>query len=115
MGNEKADELAKRGSDNTEDQSVNLSVPMQDSLEERPQAEGSNWLMRARLKDMSPQYFRTVWRDSYAVYPKSLSNQGINKLRATTQYLTGHHQLNYHLNKHEPQSISKMSSLLHGG
>ena len=60
--------------------------------------------MRDRLKDMPP-HFRTVWRPSHT---KSLSNLGKNKLRAATQYLTGHCELNYHLNKYRPQNISKI-------
>ena len=60
--------------------------------------------MRERLKDMPP-HFRTVWRPSYT---KPLSNLDENKLRAATQYLTGHCELNYHLNKYKPQSITKI-------
>ena len=60
--------------------------------------------MRARWKDMPP-HFRTVWRSSYT---KSLSNLGKNKLRAATQYLTGHCELNYHLNKYKPHTIPKL-------
>ena len=62
--------------------------------------------MRDRLKDMPP-HFRTVWRPSHT---KSLSNLDKNKLRAATQYLTGHCELNYHLNKYlyRPQNISKI-------
>ena len=52
-----------------------------------------------------PPHFRTVWRSSYT---KSLSNLGKNKLRAATQYLTGHCELNYHLNKFKPHSIPKL-------
>ena len=102
MGNEKADELAKKGSDNNEAQSVNLPVPRavwKNAIRQR-----SHRKMRARLKDMPP-HFRTVWRNSYT---KPLSNLGKNKLRAATQYLTGHSELNYHLNKYKPHSISKI-------
>ena len=61
--------------------------------------------MRARWKVMPP-HFRTVWPSSYT---KSLSNLGRNKLGAATQYLTGHDcELNYHLNKYKPYSISKL-------
>ena len=52
-----------------------------------------------------PPHFRTVWRSSYT---KSLSNLGKNKLRAATQYLTGHCELNYHLNKYKLHSIFKL-------
>ena len=41
-------------------------------------------------------------------YTKPLSNLDKNKLRAATQYLTGHCELNYHLNKYKPQSITKI-------
>ena len=101
-GNEKADELAKKGSDDNEAQSVTLPVPRtvwKNALRMR-----SHRKMRERLKDM-PSHFRTVWRSSYT---KPLSNLGKNKLRAATQYLTGHCELNYHLNKYKPQSISKI-------
>ena len=102
MGNEKADELAKKGSDDNEAQSVTLPVPKavwKTALRQR-----SHRKMRGRMKDMPP-HFRTVWRDSYT---KPLSSLGKNKLRAATQYLTGHCELNYHLNKYKPQSISKI-------
>ena len=52
-----------------------------------------------------PPHFRTVWRSSYT---KPLSSLGKNKLRAATQYLTGHCELNYHLNKYKPHSIPKL-------
>ena len=101
-GNEKADELAKKGSDDNEAQSVNLPVPR--AVWKYAIRQRSHRKMRARLKDMPP-HFRTVWRDSYT---KPLSSLGKNKLRAATQYLTGHSELNYHLNKYKPQSISKI-------
>ena len=44
-------------------------------------------------KDM-PSHFPTVWRQSYT---KSLSYLGTNKLRAASQYFTGHCKLKYHL------------------
>ena len=102
LGNEKADELAKRGSGDNEAQDVTLPVPRtawRNALRQR-----SHRKMRDRLKDMPP-HFRTVWRPSHT---KSLSNLGKNKLRAATQYLTGHCELNYHLNKYRPQNISKI-------
>ena len=112
LGNEKADELAKRGSGDIEAQSVTLPVPKtvwKNALRQRTHRK-----MRERLKDMPP-HFRTVWRPSYT---KPLSNLDKNKLRAAMQYLTGHCELNYHLNKYKPQNITKIcpeSSLLHGG
>ena len=102
LGNEKADELAKRGSGDIEAQSVTLPVPRtvwKNALRQRTHRK-----MRERLKDMPP-HFRTVWRPSYA---KPLSNLDKNKLRAATQYLTGHCELNYHLNKYKPQNITKI-------
>ena len=102
LGNEKADELAKKGSGDIESQNVNLPVPTavwKNALRKR-----SHRKMRARLKEMPP-HFRTVWRDSYT---KSLSRLGKDKLRAATQYLTGHCELNYHLNKYKPRSINKL-------
>ena len=102
MGNEKANELAKKGSDDSEAQSVTLPVPKavwKTALRQR-----SHRKMRGRLKNMPP-HFRTVWRESYT---KPFSSLGKNKLRAATQYLTGHCELNYHLNKYKPQSISKI-------
>ncbi|KAL5259046.1 hypothetical protein ACHWQZ_G009499 [Mnemiopsis leidyi] len=102
LGNEKADELAKKGSGDNEAESVTLPVPRtvwKNALRQR-----SHRKMRERWKDMPP-HFRTVWRESYT---KSLSNLGKNKLRAATQYLTGHCELNYHLNKYKPKSISKI-------
>ncbi|KAL5251137.1 hypothetical protein ACHWQZ_G016753 [Mnemiopsis leidyi] len=102
LGNEKADELAKKGSGDNEAESVTLPVPRtvwKNALRQR-----SHRKMRERWKDMPP-HFRTVWRESYT---KSLSNLGKNKPRAATQYLTGHCELNYHLNKYKPKSISKI-------
>ena len=102
LGNEKADELAKRGSGDIEAQSVTLPVPRtvwKNALRQRTHRK-----MRERLKDMPP-HFRTVWRPSYT---KPLSNLDKNNLRAATQYLTGHCELNYHLNKYKPQSITKI-------
>ena len=101
LGNEKADDLAKRGSGDIEAQSVTLPVPRtvwKNALRQR-----SHRKMRERLKDLPP-HFKTVWRESHT---KSLPNLGKNKLRTATQYLTGHCELNYHLNKYKPQSISK--------
>ena len=102
LGNEKADELAKKGSEDDEAQSVNLPVPRtewKNALSLR-----SHRKMRARWKDMPP-LFRTVWRSSYT---KSLSSLGKDKLRAAMQYLTGHCELNYYLNKYKPHSIPKL-------
>ena len=102
LGNEEADKLAKRGSGDIEAQSVTLPVPRtvwKNALRQRTHRK-----MRERLKDMPP-HFRTVWRPSYT---KPLSNLDKNKLRAATQYLTGHCELNYHLNKYKPQSITKI-------
>ena len=101
-GNEKADELAKRGSGDNDAQAVTLPVPRtvwRNALRQR-----SHRKMRDRLKDMPP-HFRTVWRPSHT---KSLSNLDKNKLRAATQYLTGHCELNYHLHKYNPKNISKI-------
>ena len=102
LGNEKADELAKKGSGDIEAQSITLPVPRtvwKNALRLR-----SHRKARERIKNM-PSHFRTVWRDSHS---KTLSNLGKNKLRAATQYLTGHCELNYHLNKYKPHSISKI-------
>ena len=52
-----------------------------------------------------PTHFRTVWRSSYT---KSLLNLGKIKLRAASQNLAGHCELNYHLNNYKPHSISKL-------
>ncbi|KAL5262710.1 hypothetical protein ACHWQZ_G008195 [Mnemiopsis leidyi] len=102
LGNEKADELAKKGSGDNEAESVTLPVPR--TVWKNALRQQSHRKMRERWKDMPP-HFRTVWRESYT---KSLSNLGKNKLRAATQYLTGHCELNYHLNKYKPKSISKI-------
>ena len=102
LGNEKADELAKKGSGDIEAQSITLPVPRtvwKNALRLR-----SHRKARERIKNM-PSHFRTVWRDSHS---KTLSNLGKNKLRAATQYLTGHCELNYHMNKYKPHSISKI-------
>ncbi|KAL5253689.1 hypothetical protein ACHWQZ_G013458 [Mnemiopsis leidyi] len=83
-------------------QAVTLPVPRtvwRNALRQR-----SHRKMRDRLKDMPP-HFRTVWRPSHT---KSLSNLDKNKLRAATQYLTGHCELNYHLHKYNPKNISKI-------
>ena len=61
LGNEKADELAKRGSGDNEAQDVTLPVPRtawRNALRQR-----SHRKMRDRLKDMPP-HFRTVWGPS---------------------------------------------------
>ena len=62
--------------------------------------------MRERFKNMPP-HFRTVWRPSYTD-TKPLTNLDKNKLKAATKYLTGHCELNYHLNKYKPQNITKI-------
>ena len=48
-------------------------------------------------------------------YNKTFSNLDKNKLLAATQYLTGHCELNYHLNKYKPLMNISISSLLYGG
>ncbi|KAL5270508.1 hypothetical protein ACHWQZ_G001281 [Mnemiopsis leidyi] len=92
LGNEKADELAKKGSGDNEVKSVTLPVPRtvwKNALRQR-----SHRKMRERWNDMPP-HFRTVWRETYTKsLSAELSNLGKNKLRAATQYLTGHCDLN---------------------
>ena len=102
LGNEKADELAKRGSGDIEAQNVTLPVPR--TVQRNALRQRTHRKMKERFKDMPP-HFRTVWRPSYS---KPLSNIYKNKLRAATQYLTGHCELNYHLNKYKPQNITKI-------
>ena len=112
LGNEKADELAKRGSGDIEAQSVTLPVPK--TVQTNALRQRTHRKMKERFKDMPP-HFRTVWRLSYN---KPLSNLDKNRLtlrdknrltlRAATQYLTGHCELNYHLNKCKPQNITKI-------
>ena len=102
MGNEKADELAKRGSGDIEAQSVIL--PVSRTVWKNALIHRTHRTMRERFKDM-PLHFRTVWRPSYI---RPLSNLDKNKLRVATQYLTGHCELNYHRNKYKSQTIMKI-------
>ena len=58
LGNEKADELAKRGSSDIAAQSVTL--PVSRTVWKNALRQRTNRKMRERFKDMQP-HFRTVW------------------------------------------------------
>ena len=101
-GNEKADSLAKKGSGNSDSLHVQLPVPKviwKAALRER-----SHRKMRDRWRKQPPTHFKRVWREKFA---KSTSKFGKESLRSATQFLTGHCELNYHINKYKPNKIPK--------
>ena len=53
-------------------------------------------------------YTSTIRQNFENKATKSLSSLGKNKLRAATQYLTGHCELNYYLHKYKPHKVSKL-------
>ena len=101
-GNEKADSLAKQGSGNSESSRVQLPIPKviwKGALRERTHRK-----MRDRWRELPTSHFKRVWRDKFA---KSISKFGKESLRSATQFLTGHCELNYHINKYKPNKIPK--------
>ena len=101
-GNEKADSLAKKGSGNSDSTQVQLPVPKaiwKGALRERTHRK-----MRDRWKDLPPSHFKRVWRDKFT---RSILKLGKKSLRSATQFLTGHCELNYHINKYKPNKVPK--------
>ena len=101
-GNEKADSLAKNGSDDFDSSTVQLPIPKviwKGALRDR-----SHRKMRDRWRALPPSHFKRVWRNKFA---RSIPKLGKESLRSATQFLTGHCELNYHLNKYKPDKIPK--------
>ena len=96
-GNEKADSLAKEGSNGSSSSQVRLPIPKviwKGALRSR-----SHRKMRDRWRTLPSSHFKRVWRDKFA---RSLRKFGKDSLRSATQFLTGHCELNYHINKYKP-------------
>jgi ribonuclease HI len=101
-GNEKADSLAKLGSANSDSSVARLPIPKviwKGALRER-----SHRKMRDRWRELPSSHFKRVWRDKFT---KSISKFGKESLRSATQFLTGHCELNYHINKYKPNDTPK--------
>ena len=54
--------------------------------------------------ELPTSHFKRVWRDKFA---KSISKFGKESVRSATKFLTGHCELNYHINKYKPNKIPK--------
>ena len=101
-GNEKADSLAKEGSNGSSSSQVRLPIPKviwKGALRSR-----SHRKMRDRWRTLPSSHFKRVWRDKFA---RSLRKFGKDSLRSATQFLTGHCELNYHINKYKPDKVPK--------
>ena len=101
-GNEKADSLAKKGAENSNSTAVQLPVPKaiwKGALRERTHRK-----MRDRWRKLPPSHFKRVWREKFA---KPISKLSKESLRTVTQFLTGHCELNYHINKYKPDKVPK--------
>ena len=101
-GNEKADSLAKEGSNGLSSSQVRLPIPKviwKGELRSR-----SHRKMRDRWRTLPPSHFKRVWREKFA---RSIRKLGKESLRSATQFLTGHCELNYHINKYKPDKVPK--------
>ena len=102
LGNEKADSLAKRGTNNTDATLLKLPIPKVTwDVAIREMTKHNIW---TNWRDAPPSHFTRVWRKKFS---KSIHNLNRGNLRKTTMFLTGHVTLNYHLNKYKPDKISK--------
>ena len=102
-GNEKADELAKRGASGTDSTVLDLPTPRATwnaALRERTTNNVSK-----KWRSVPPSHFSGVWRDKFTI---PISNFNRSNLRKVTMFLTGHSTLNYTLNKYKPDKFSKI-------
>ena len=98
-GNELADTIAKAGSanENNSATSVLLPIPRSISYAALRRKTREDWKISRKVDP--PKMFNMMWRDKFA---KELSSMSRRDLRVTTQLLTGHAALNYHLRKLNP-------------
>ena len=101
-GNEKADVLAKRGTTNNNSLVINPPIPKSVWKAE------FKFLAKAESKvkwiAASNSFFKIAWRDKFH---KIIPRLDRADLSLTTQILTGHAGINYHLHKYKPNSIPK--------
>ena len=84
-GNEKADSLAKLVSANSDLSVARLPIP--------------KVIWKGVLRERSHRKKRDK-------FTKSISKFGKESLRSATQFLTGHCELNYHINKYKPNETT---------
>ena len=60
--------------------------------------------MRERWRTLPNTHFKRVWRQKFA---RSIPKLGKESTRTATQFLTGHCELNYHINKYKPTTVPK--------
>ena len=101
-GNEYADSLAKKGSQNSEATSLNLPTPQ--AIWKSSTHQLVLQQAEARWNSSEQTHFKKTWRDDYT---KVLARLNRQDLRIATQILTGHAAVNYHLHKYKPRTISK--------
>ena len=93
-GNELADQLAKRGSNNDRATRIKLPMPRCVCYAALRRKTIVSWIESYKLNP--PKMFNILWRDKFS---KDLIRMNKRDLRAATQILTGHACLNYHLSK----------------
>ena len=93
-GNELADQLAKRGSNNDRATRIKLPMPRCVCYAALRRNTIVSWIESYKLNP--PKMFNILWRDKFS---KDLIRMNKRDLRAATQILTGHACLNYHLSK----------------
>ena len=101
-GNEKADSLAKRGSENSNSTPLYLPTPKvtwNGYLESNTRSESER-----EWKNLQERHIKLAWRENF--YP-TITKLKRDRLRLATHFLTGHAALNYHLNKFKPLTIPK--------
>ena len=101
-GNEYADSLAKKGSQNSEATSLNLPTPQ--AIWKASTHQLVLQQAEARWNSSEQTHFKKSWRDDYT---KVLARLNRQDLRIATQVLTGHAAVNYHLHKYKPRMINK--------
>jgi hypothetical protein len=113
VGNKKADSLAKLGSANSDSSVARLPIPK--VIWKGAQRERSHRKMRVRWRELPTSHFKRVWRDKFT---KSISKFGKESQRSAIQFLTGHCELNYHINRQQIQTQrnpKNLSTLPYGG
>ena len=93
-GNELADQLAKRGSNNYRATRIKLPMPRCVCYAALRRKTIVSWIESFKLNP--PKMFNILWRDKFS---KDLIRMNKRELWAATQILTGHARLNYHHSK----------------
>ena len=93
-GDELADQLVKRGSNNDRATRIKLPMPRCVCYAALRRKTIVSWIESYKLNP--PKMFNILWRDKFS---KDLIRTNKRDLRAATQILTGHACLNYHLSK----------------